>query len=156
MNTTWQTWSKQLGIMSLATLLASAVAWSDQPEQGQQRRQQRGADQQQWGRDLQQQRGGAENWQDPDTNGDGLIDDSEADAAIKRMTEQMRRHFAERNARVLEHFDKDGDGKLSAEELAQVQKVRECLQNRRREQGNAAGEGAKPPRGPQRRGAAEQ
>ncbi len=51
-----------------------------------------------------------------DTNGDGLIDRSEAEAGLPR---------------VAEHFDKldaDGDGKLSRDEL---QKMREQMRQRR-------------------------
>lgn len=45
-----------------------------------------------------------------DTDGDGRL-------SLEEMQAQAQRHAAERAARMLERFDKNGDGGLSAEEL---------------------------------------
>lgn len=72
-------------------------------------------------------------WQDPDTNGDCLISDAEAEAAIERRAEHMRDIFEWHNERVLEHFDTDGDGALTGDELKKAQAARERRLERRKE-----------------------
>lgn len=72
-------------------------------------------------------------WSDPDTDNNCIIDSGEASAAIARVADHMREHFEDRNERVLENFDDDGDGKLTGEELERAQKIREHMLERREE-----------------------
>ena len=53
----------------------------------------------------------------PDTNGDCLIDDEEADAAVRKTLDGLAKELAERTAL----FDNDGDGRLDAEEIKRLQ-----------------------------------
>ncbi len=67
-------------------------------------------------------------WENPDTNNDMLVDEAEATAAIQKVTDRMREHFEQRNNKVLDRFDKDGDGKLSETE---AQAAREMMEKRK-------------------------
>lgn len=67
----------------------------------------------------------------PDTDGNGLISESEMEAAIERMANKMREGFKRRNERVVERFDADGDGELTGEELEKAKAVTERLRERR-------------------------
>ena len=60
-----------------------------------------------------------------DANGDMIIDDQEAEAAIKVLSDCMREQFKLRNQATLKMYDLDQDGRLSAEELL---KAKEQLQ----------------------------
>ena len=53
----------------------------------------------------------------PDTNGDCIVDDTEAVAAADRMIARFRT----RNEFVLKRFDEDGDGTLSAAEITKLE-----------------------------------
>lgn len=54
---------------------------------------------------------------DADTNDDGVIDEDEAEAAIKRADERMRELFQKRNQMVLKRFDGNKNGHLDGAEL---------------------------------------
>ncbi len=54
---------------------------------------------------------------DADTNDDGVIDEAEAEAAIKRADERMRELFRKRNEMVLKRFDENKNGHLDGVEL---------------------------------------
>ncbi|MHC5056367.1 MAG: EF-hand domain-containing protein [Planctomycetota bacterium] len=70
---------------------------------------------------------------DIDTDGDGRVSDAEREAFREKKMEEAR-------ARVLEHFDENGDGVLSGEEL---NKVARALMHRRPGQGRP-GHGRRP------------
>ena len=86
-----------------------------------------------------------------DTDGDGKVSEAEREAFKEKMREKMMEKM---RARVLEHFDDNGDGVLSGKEL---NKVAIALMHKRPGQGrprprpDADGEGRTPPRqGPPR------
>ncbi len=66
---------------------------------------------------------GAAEWENPDTNGDMIISEEETQAAVAKMTERLKAAHAERNKRVLEYFDADGDGTLNEAELAKAKEA---------------------------------
>ena len=55
-----------------------------------------------------------------DANGDMIIDDQEADAAIKVLGDAMRDQFKRRNQATINRYDLDKDGRLSAEEILKM------------------------------------
>jgi len=78
-------------------------------------------------------------FQDPDTNGDCLIDDDEAQAVIDKTADRMRENFKRMNEQILNRFDEDGDGALTGAELDKAKEAREQLKQRRRDGGGPAG-----------------
>ena len=81
-----------------------------------------------------------------DTDGDGKVSEAEREAFKEKMREKMMEKM---RARVLEHFDENGDGVLSGKEL---NKVAIALMRKHHGQGkprprpDGDGEGRKPPR----------
>lgn len=55
-----------------------------------------------------------------DANGDGIVDEQEADAAIKALDETVRMLFQRRNEGILRVYDLDKDGRLSAAEVVKM------------------------------------
>lgn len=85
---------------------------------------------------------------DPDTNGDCIVDEAEQAAAIKRAVERLTAGFRQRNARILEHFDVNTDGKLDEAEQAKAKEALEARRARMQER-RLNRQGAKPgPWGP--------
>lgn len=88
-------------------------------------------------------RGDRPEFQNPDTNGDLLVDESEADAAIDRMAARVRERAAQHNAMVMDRADRDGDGQLSDEEIAagreRREQIRDRIQERMAERGREQG-----------------
>ena len=67
-----------------------------------------------------------------DANGDMIIDDQEAEAAIKVLGDCMREQFKRRNQAILNMYDLDKDGRLSTEELLKMkEKFRASAENAR-------------------------
>ncbi len=59
-----------------------------------------------------------------DTNGDGVIDDSEKPAIRKARKERRGKRHGQRHQRILKQFDTNGDGQLDEQERAAARESR--------------------------------